>query len=160
MKYLFLFISIAFVFIQCKKDDDNNVTNLINPTASMTAKVNGTDWSAVTRATTLQSGNFVISGTGTINGNNVMAITVFGATTGTYNLDPLTTQVQFTANYTPVVGNTDSIYQAYQGTVSITNVDAANKKVSGTFSFKARLQDMVTEIDVTEGKFENLSYTE
>jgi polyisoprenoid-binding protein YceI len=159
MKNILIILSLAIVFIQCKKDDDSP-TNLINPTASMTAKVNGASWSAVTRATTLQSGNFVISGTGSLNGNNVMAITVFGATAGTYNLDPLTSQVQFTANYSTVVGNTDSIYQAYQGVVTISNVDAANKKVSGTFSFKARLQDMVTEVDVTEGSFSNLSYTE
>lgn len=160
MKKLLLISLIALVVISCKKDDDDPDNNFINPSASMSAKINGTSWSAITRVTTLQSNTFIITGTGSINGNNVMAITILGSTTGTYVLDPMNAQTQFTANFTPVVSNTDSIYQAYQGTVTLTSVDVANKKVSGTYSFKARLQDMVTEIDVTEGKFENLNFTE
>jgi polyisoprenoid-binding protein YceI len=127
----------------------------------MSAKIDGAAWSAITRVTTLQSGTFIITGTGSINGNNVMAITVFGQTAATYTLDPGTSQLGFAANFTPKVGaSTDSIYTAYQGTVVLSSVDLANKKISGTYNFKMRLTDMVTEINVTEGAFSNLSYTE
>jgi len=160
MKHILVCVLIALLFVQCNKDDQDSPANLLNLTASMSAKIDGTSWNAVTRVTRLQSNNFIITGTGALNGNDVIAITVLGSTAGTYNLDPMTTQVQFTANYTPVAGSTDSIYQAYQGSVVISSVDLTEKKVSGTFTFKARLQDMVTEVNITEGKFENLSYTE
>ena len=157
MKHILVCVLIALLFVQCNKDDQDSPANLLNLTASMSAKIDGTSWNAVTRVTRLQSNNFIITGTGALNGNDVIAITVLGSTAGTYNM---TTQVQFTANYTPVAGSTDSIYQAYQGSVVISSVDLTEKKVSGTFTFKARLQDMVTEVNITEGKFENLSYTE
>ncbi len=157
MKNLILIVFVALAMIQCKKD---SVDDIINPTASMKAKINTVQWEALSRLVTQQSGNFIITGTGTVTGNDVIAITVLGEATGTYNLNPAQGQTQFTANYRPTAGmSTDSIYQAYQGVVTISELDATNKKISGTFSFKMRMvADINNEKDVTEGTFTSLSY--
>lgn len=157
MKNLILIVFVALALVQCKKD---SIDEIYNPTASMKAKIGSTQWEAVTRLVTQQSGKFIITGTGTITGNDVIAITVLGEATGTYNLNPAQGQTQFTANYTPKAGmSADSIYQAYEGVTTITEVDATNKRISGTFSFKMRMVTNINdEVDVTEGTFTSLSY--
>ncbi len=146
-------VTVLFVF-GCKKD--SKITDIINPGASMKCKVNGTSWSAVSRVTTLQSNKFIVNGTGSL-GSDVLNVTFFGATTGTYNLNTTQGQVQFSATYTNDTGNTDSLYTAYEGTATLTKVDTTNKKVSGTFTFKAKNMQMNNK-NITEGTFTDLVY--
>jgi len=161
MKILLLLLSLLFVFTMCKKDSEDDKANLINFSASMTAKIDDSQWSSITRVTRKQNDNFIITGTGSLTGNNVIAITVFDVVEGTYNLDATNLTTQFTANFTPVVNNTDSIFQAYSGQVIISKIDLANKRISGTFNFEARhITDLTHNISVTEGAFTDLAYTE
>jgi hypothetical protein len=157
MKNLIVILFAVLALASCKKD---SIDDIYNPTASMKAKIGTAQWEAVTRLVTLQSNKFIITGTGTVAGNNVIAITVLGETTGTYNLNAPQSQLQFSANYTPKAGmSADSIYQAYEGVVTISEIDATNKKISGTFSFKMRMvTDINNEVNVTEGTFTSLSY--
>ena len=145
----------VFFTISCKKD--SKITDVINLSASMKAKVNGTQWTALTRVTTVQGSNLIVNGTGSL-GSDVLNVTIFGTTPGTYTLSttaPVSTQ--FSATYTNDTGNTDSLYTAYTGTVTITKFDATSKRVSGTFSFTAKNLALVTKT-ITEGSFTELEY--
>lgn len=159
MKKITLFILISgLVFTySCKKDTKiEDVANLVNLNASYKCKINGASWNAVTRVTTKQGNTFLINGTGSI-GNDVLNVTVLGITTGTYNLTttmPVQTQMSATfANGT----HADSLYTAYEGTVTLSSVDTTNKKISGSFSFKAKNLLMMEKV-FTEGTFTNLIY--
>ncbi len=82
MKNYFRIISIAILlgaisFSSCDKDD-------VKLFATMTAKIDGTDWTSVVRVPTLQSDNFVITGT-SLEGE-VIVITIHGSDEGAYTL--------------------------------------------------------------------------
>ena len=124
----------------------------------MKCKINGVAWSAAIRATTLQSNKFIINGTGSL-GSDVINVTIFGITTGTYNLDPINSQTQFSASYTIDTQTTDSIYTALNGMVILSTVDTINHKISGTFLFTAgKVINPLLIKEVSEGIFTDLSY--
>ena len=140
----------------CKKD--SKVTDIINLSASMKCKVNGSQWTAITRVTTLQGSNLLVNGTTSTSGTDALNITVFNAGVGTFNLStavPVSTQ--FSATYTNDTGTTDSLYTAYSGTVTITKFDQTNKRVSGSFSFQAKNMALASKT-ITEGTFTELEY--
>ena len=161
MKYLILttiLISILFV-TSCKKDDTT-------PEATMTAKVDNLSWSAVTRVTKHYKSNtrFVISGT-SITGE-VLVITVNGDQVGHYtsatSIDSVSAQVGCVWQPDATSPTTDN-YFSKNGTVDISEIDAENLRISGTFSFELIKTDslgMQTAKTITEGNFANLSYSE
>ncbi len=150
---LFILIAIFAFTYSCKKD--SKIAEIINPTASMKCKINGSSWSALTRVTTKQGNTFLINGTV---GSDILNITVLGIATGTYNLTTyMPVQTQFSANYTNNTNSTDSLYTAYEGTVTLTSVDTSSKKISGTYTFKAKNLLLITK-SITEGTFTNLVY--
>ncbi len=149
-KILILITIIAFSFA-CKKD--SKIANIINPTASMKCKVNGADWSAQTRVTTMQSNKFIINGTTGTSGSNVLNITIFGTTTGTY----INVPTQFLATYTNDTNASDSLFTATEGTVTLSKVDTVNKRISGTFSFNAKNAQLLNK-QITAGTFTDLAY--
>ena len=156
MKKITLIILICGLLfsLSCKKD--SKITDLINVSASMKCKINGTSWSAVTRVTTQQGNNFLINGTGSL-GNDVLNVTIIGNTTGTYNLTTNTPpQIQMSANFANGT-SPDSLYTATEGTVTLSSVDVTNKKISGSFSFKAKNMALNNK-NITEGTFSNLIY--
>ncbi|MCX6256894.1 MAG: DUF6252 family protein [Bacteroidia bacterium] len=108
----------AFLIIavigSCKKDS----TQL---TASMSAKVNGAAWSTVVRVTTLQSGNFIITGTSLA--GEIMTITILGNVPGTYTLSALPPTLQFSVT-------DEDVYTTTSVQVVISIVDATNMKLS------------------------------
>ncbi len=150
----------AIVFNACKKED---LQNVITSTASMSAKVDGNSWSAVTRVTKhfTNSQKFIISGT-TSNGE-VMVITVFGDAVGTYtsstSIDSLSAKVGCVWQPDASSPATDN-YVSQSGTVTFSTVNTTDKKVSGTFSFTLMDQSLTTTKNITEGKFKDLSYSE
>ncbi len=154
-----IFVSlICLGFLSCKKDSKLN--DVINPTASFTCKINGTNWSAITRVTRKEGNKFIITGTGSL-GSDVLNITTFGIETGTYILSPLDGKTEFSATFTMDTQNTDSLYQAVNGTVQLTMVDTVNKKISGTFQFRSsKVINPLLIKEVTNGSFSNLKYTE
>ncbi|GAB4452028.1 MAG: hypothetical protein Fur0028_07560 [Bacteroidales bacterium] len=158
MKKISLIFATALSLFACKKD--SKITDVINPTASFSCKINNVSWSAITRVTRKQGNTFVITGTGSL-GNDVLNITTFGTNAQTYHLDPINGQTQFSATFTMDTNNNDSLYQAVNGTVILTTVDTVNKKISGTFSFRSsKVISPLTIKDVTNGSFNNLTYTE
>lgn len=155
MKNTFLLIAlIALFFVACQKDGDGTPVQ-INPNASMSCKIDGVSWTALTRVSTLTAGNFIINGS-TLFGD-ALNISTLGDTTGTYTLGTLS--YHSSATYSPNATNPDSLYQAINGTVTITEIDATNKRVSGTFSFNCTnaLNSSLTKA-ITEGQFTDLKY--
>ncbi|OFX39018.1 MAG: hypothetical protein A2X08_17850 [Bacteroidetes bacterium GWA2_32_17] len=151
---LFILITIIAFSFSCKKD--SKITDIINPSASMKCKIDGVDWTAQIRETNLQSNKFIIIGT---TGSSVLNVTIIGITTGTYIIDPLAAQVQASATYTNST-STDSLYTAYEGSVTLSSVDTTNKKINGTYSFKAKnlLHPLLNDKNITGGSFTELSY--
>lgn len=155
MKKLFLFLFAAALFTTACNDDDGSPSPIINPSAKLSCNIDGSSWSAVTRVTTNTQGTFVISGS-TLS-SDALNITIIGESTGTYTLG--TAQYGFSATYSPVASNTDSVYQALNGTVVLSEVNTTDKKISGTFNFNARnVTNLSNEITVTDGVFTALYY--
>lgn len=152
-RFLILIIVIVFSFA-CKKD--SKITDIINPTASMKCKVNGADWSAQTRVTTIQSNKVIVNGTGSL-GSDVLNVTTFGITTKTYTIDPYNAIVEFSASFTNDTNKPDSIYTATEGTVTLSKVDTVNKRISGTFAFKGK-NTLLLNKQITAGSFTDLAY--
>ena len=150
---ILIFVSGIIFSISCKKD--SKITDIVNLSASMKCKINGTSWNSVTRVTTKQGNSFLINGT---NGGDVLNVTVLDTTTGTYNLTTtIPVQTKMSATFTNSSSKPDSLYTSYEGTVTISSVDYTNKKISGTFSFKAK-NLLMNEKNFTEGTFTNLIY--
>lgn len=153
MKKIFLILAIATGLMACNKDGGNPV--IINPNAKLTCKINGSTWTALTRITTHQAGTFAITGSSLQ--SDALNITVLSDSPGTYPLGTL--NYNFSATYSPVANNTDSVYQAMNGSLTLSTVDNTNKKISGTFQFNAiNVKNNTLDIAVTNGIFESLSY--
>lgn len=153
MKNYIRLISLAILFIgisfsSCKKDD-------VKLLATLTAKIDGTDWTSTLRVTTLGSETFNITGTSI--GGEILILTIFGSDEGTYNLSLTPPASQCAAVYKASVATSyEDAFVSSNGEVVLTKVDKANQKISGTFKFTVT---RLTETKViTEGKFEDLSY--
>lgn len=157
---IILFTVVIFIMITgCKKEE--TIKEII-PVAVMSAKINGVSWTSVARATEISNGKIIITGTGTSSGEKVINLTIFSDTTGTYKLSINPVKTDFAASYNPSISTiTDSSYVAYSGTVVVSKKDVSSKKISGTFSFSSRKAlNPLQSIEVTEGVFTNLLYTE
>jgi hypothetical protein len=124
----------------------------------MKCNIDGVSWSAVSRVTTKQGNKFIITGTGSM-GSDVLNVTIFGATPGTYTINPQELNIHASATYTNSTSS-DSLYTAYEGTATLSSVDTTNKKISGTFSFKAKnlLHLALANKIITSGTFTSLIY--
>ncbi len=149
--------AISIAFFSCTKDEVEEAAASVT-TASMSATVNDTTWTSITRVTkkfhTPES--FVITGTST--DQRILVITIRGIEKGTY-----TTSVQLEDPSAQVGGAwraNSANYFSKAGTVEITKLDTVNKKISGTFNFDLISQTDLDGFKVELGKFDNLSYTE
>lgn len=150
MKKVGLVLLAMMLIMSCDEDD---IAELL---PSMSATIDGTDWSASIRSTVSTDDVIVITGTSTV--GEVIAVTVLGTSEGTYELS-LTDQECSALYKATVNASTDDTYVSATGTVVITELDTSSKKVSGTFSF-TMLQGLSTTMTISEGEFSNLSYTE
>lgn len=126
-------------------------------------KIDGQQWIAqkIAGATIM---NGYISIMGGSNDNKNLVIQIKTTATGTYQLDQVSDHgAVYVDNNEPVplsyATNAGQTTSDAGGTVVITKIDEAQKRVSGTFTFK-----MLREIDgksvmITEGVFENVPYT-
>ncbi|PKP04135.1 MAG: hypothetical protein CVU11_05885 [Bacteroidetes bacterium HGW-Bacteroidetes-6] len=156
MKNLSLIIMIfaVIVFSSCQKDGDGTPV-VINPNAAMSCKIDGANWTAFTRITTNTAGTFVINGSAL--SSDALNITIIGESVGSYTLG--TMQYNFSASYSPVATNPDSVYTAVNGTVTLTEVNTSTKKISGSFQFNAiNVLNNNLNRAITEGVFTSLSY--
>ncbi|MFH2141618.1 MAG: DUF6252 family protein [Bacteroidota bacterium] len=153
-KISILVIIILTALFACKKE--NLVTN-----ASMSATIDGTSWTAITRVSNhfVSTNIFTISGT-SVNGE-VLAITIRGSEEGTYtsatSIDSLSAQVG--AIFQPSASSpSENNFFSKSGTVTISDIDTDNMLISGTFSFElTKLSETKT---ITTGKFSQLKYGE
>ena len=152
------FLTIGSGFISCDKEDVEDAAASIS-NASMTASVNDTSWTSITRVSKFFTTTNIFVLTGTSTDGKILAVTIKGAEIGTYtsstSIDSLSAQVgaAWRAN--------GKNYVSKEGRVEITKLDKTNKKISGTFSFKIlNANDLAEQISVTSGKFDNLSYTQ
>ena len=145
---------LVLTMVSCSKDSDGNAV----PT-KMGATINDKSWSTATRVTFLTPTGFAITGT-SLTGES-LAITTYGATVGTYdlnaNLGSLSSECLCV--YSTSVLPTANYYTSTDGTVKLTEVDTTNKTISGTFSFTVYNVTLGT-IAIKNGTFSKLSYTE
>lgn len=155
MKRTLLIIAIASLMLQsCDKTGDGTPV-VINPNASIKCKIDGSNWAALTRLTTKQGASFIIAGSSLT--SDALNLTFFSDQVGAYTLG--TMQYQFSATFSPVANNTDSVYQAINGSASLTEVDLTGRKISGTFAFNAiNVKNNTLTKAITEGTFSYLAY--
>jgi len=161
IKIIFFTVIIAVLSVSCRKEDDKPL---------MTAKVNGATWTALVRNVSLsQSQNtFIISGFPTLSQTAAesIIITVRGNSAGTYTLSAFVDEMSgqcmlvYKTSNEASVGST-SYYNSYSATVVLSDVNTDKKRISGTFQAELYPNGNPTEtkIPITEGKFENLTYS-
>jgi hypothetical protein len=149
-KIVFFIITILFI-LNCSNNDD------VSLKATMSATIDSTSWKTVTRVTVLKDGKFIITGTD-LSGKS-LSITIMGNTEGLYEL-PATT-IQFAGVYKESLSTSiEDAYLATSGQVELTNVNTSSKEFSGTFNMVLRKNLTDKTINITEGTFTNLKYTE
>lgn len=168
---LFLVAFVAFTFFSCSSDNEPVDPVLAGQTGNggnsggsvlFKADFNGSTWNA-TQAMAEIGGNY-ISIAGINNSGDNFAFMIDANQTGTYpaNENLLT--------YNPVSGDGYGYWSVNNnnpsdntGSITITNINTANKTISGTFQFTGYWSDMdntsVTPIEFTNGIFQNVPYT-
>jgi uncharacterized protein DUF6252 len=129
------------------------------------ALIDGVDWIAAdsTKGAAILGG--MINITGVSADNKQISITLNDTVTGVYTLN------QTTTSFAAYVDNASSVFNAFAtnqgtdttqagGTVTITQIDKANKTISGTFSFAVYRNSDSTRKMITAGVFYKLSYTD
>lgn len=157
----------AFTFTSC---DNEPIDSALDPgdfgggggntNASFKADFNGSTWNATTSQAII-SGN-LIQIVGLKSDGSSFGFLIDGATTGTYPANenilaynPAGSEFGYwSTNFSNPTENT--------GSITITNIDTVNKKISGTFSFKGYWSNTdetgVLPIDFTNGEFSNVPY--
>jgi len=159
MRKLFIISALLTIIFatSCTKEIAEEIAPMVT-SASMTATINDTTWTSLTRVTKHYSNTHLFLITGTDANGKVIAITIRGDQKGTYtsstSIDSLNAQVG--AVWKP----NSNEYLSNSGTVTITDINTTDLKISGTFSFNivnsANLSDA---IEVKNGKFTNLTYS-
>lgn len=151
-------VALIVFTISCTKETAEDIAPLVT-TASMSASVDGNDWTSITRVTKHYSNlnSFVITGTST-NGE-IMVVTVKGDVVGTYtssaSIDSASAQVGVV--WKP---STSLNYVSKGGTVNITEINTSETRISGTFNFElVNSSDLNDVFNITSGKFENVKYS-
>ena len=156
------FLGISLLFNSCDKVND------ILALPSMTAKVDNTTWTSVFNTAAMYRNNDYISIIGapeiSADADKLIRIEVNQRLEGKYEfemsiIDDCMIYYSKTAGAT--YGSSD-YYEAILATVTITKIDTEKKTISGTFSGTLIETSHTTndEINITEGKFDNISYQE
>ena len=144
---------LCIAFSSCNKDKNANAN------ANFTAKIDGTSFNASTTSATRALGVIAIEGQSADGGIIVLRMADSGVHKYTMGIGSssnagaytITNNIAFTTN----AGN-DATQSG--GTVTITAIDTANKKLSGTFSMKVYRPIDQTQKEISEGTFSNISY--
>jgi hypothetical protein len=137
---------------------------VVNVTGNFKAKIDGTQWVADRIAQGARM-NGIINLTGLGIDRKVIAMTIMDSgvhqytlyydntslNVGAYTDSNSASSIAFSTNAGSTPGETG-------GFLNITSIDEANKKMSGTFGFKAKRLVDNTYRDITEGSFTNISY--
>ena len=165
LSYTLFVLSIMFLFVSCQKEVDPSILDNNNPpaaTGNLKAKIDGTQWVANSaEGASRMLGLINIGGRST--DRKYLTITLTDSGVHNYTLDNnsmnaaayidsnLSNALNFTTNQG--VGPGDA-----GGFVNISSIDATNKRISGTFSFRVFRQADGAQRTLTEGSFTNLPY--
>jgi len=162
VKFAISILTLAIIFVSCKKDEDKSVMN---------SKVNSSNWNALIKVTTYSKSNqtFLISGFPTISqtAEKSIVITIKGNTVKNYSLsafvDELSAEcliIYKTSN--DAQAGSDSYYISYNAQISLTKVDFDKKTISGTFNGELypNGDPSKQKIPITDGVFTNLKFIE
>ncbi len=159
----FMVMLIAVFMNSCDKVDE------IIPLPSMKATVDGVAWTSIFRLTTVDqtagSERITVTGTPTASetADKAIIITVNGITAKEYSLSAVPVKTECLIVYKKTANaadGSDDYYVSYKATVNITKIDLDKKQVSGTFSGSLLPSNnlLTTEINITNGTFENLNF--
>lgn len=156
--FTFLLLSTTILFSACDNDDDE----MMEPTASMTCKLDGVDWTASGAGASIM--NNMINVTGISAADQVITITLTGTTVGTYSLDPnLPNAVAYTASNDGTaiafVSN-QNISNMNYGEVVISEINMETMRLSGTFTTEVHRLSDGGDLIITEGFFNNIAFEE
>jgi hypothetical protein len=149
--------AIVIMGVSCKKDSQGN--NILG--TKMSATIDGKAWDSAIRTTVLQtnSNTFIITATSLT--GEILEVTTYGSTQGTYELSVGSVNAKCLGTYKASISSgTSDIYISTSGTVVLNKVDKTAKKISGTFVFSLYCLNSLTPKTVTNGVFNDLSYTE
>lgn len=160
-----LMFTLFFTIISCQKELSNeSVTGGggTGGTGAFRMKIDGVQWVADKQAGAAIM-NGLINITGISASKKSFVITLSGTSTGTYILDPNSFNVaaltDSTENPFVYASNQGADTSESGGKVVVTKIDTVKKTISGTFSAKLfRALDSKRKI-ITEGVFENISYS-
>ena len=151
-------LAIVITIFSCKKEDAEEIAPLVT-TASMTATVNDTAWSSITRITKHYPSTNLIVITGTDTDGKAIVITIKGDTKGTYSSS--TSIDSLSAKVGCVWKPNSSEYVSNKGTVELTEVNTTENRISGTFNFDVvNTSELTDAFTIASGKFSNLKYSE
>ena len=154
------------VFSSCQKEVDPSIIanpNLPTTTGNLKAKIDGTQWVANSAESASRMLGLINIG-GRSTDRKYLTITLTDSGVHNYTLDnnsmnaaayvdsSLSNVFSFTTNQGINPGDAG-------GFVNITSIDVANKRISGTFSFRVFRQMDGAQRTLTEGSFTNLPYT-
>jgi len=163
--YSMLVLTGVIFFSSCQKEVDPNIIANPNPnpvTGNLRAKIDGTQWVANSATGAFRMLGY-ISITGRSTDRKYLSITLTDSGVHNYTLDNnsmnaasyidsnLSNAVNFTTNQGINAGDAG-------GVVNVTSIDAVNKTISGTFSFRVFRQMDGAQRTFTEGIFTNIPY--
>ena len=165
IKLSLIALTFSTLFISCSKDDDNTGTpgtpGPSNTTSVLSAKINGTAWAPHADSCTAFLMNGVINISGIAHDGKTITITLMDTVAGAYDLSATgngagvyNTQPSGGISYTSNSFN----WPASVNKLTISNLDKVNKKMSGTFEYKAWSFSVNDSVTISEGQFTNLPY--
>lgn len=151
---LLISLSLIILLVQCDKAKDASPST----SASFTASVDGTSWAATTTTAFVTNGVMSISGTST--GNDVITITLIGATTGKYTLTQTpghaVTYYNISSPGSSFITNSNS---QGGGVVNVTEINLKDSTLTGDFSvnlYSATTGE--TKKVIENGKFTSIKF--
>lgn len=150
-----------FSFNACQKElTDPGSSGIIGGTGDFRAKINGVQWVASVSGASKVSGNISILGGGS---GKQIVITLQDSGVHHYSLTLVSLQAgaltdSSSGSVYAFATNQGSSSAQSGGSVDITNIDTANKKISGTFRFEVYRAVDSMQRSITEGSFTNISY--
>lgn len=159
-KILILIIAITCIgFISCKKDDSSS-DSTPSVTTTLSAKVNGVNWTSLANQTTGSIINNVSTCTGIAADSSRITFTINQnvALNGTYDIGFGSGNVGSFATSSSSVSWLSSGDATCTGTLTITALNTTTKRMSGTFTFKGYRSSDNSFRDITVGVFTNVAY--
>lgn len=155
------FLSLAglLTFASCKKDDPVTTTPPVSnePAAgTMTGKIDDRNWTSTSASASVLDGRISITGQAAPGGEGITLL--LAATKGTYSLAPGSFHAGVYQKTTTGTGYMSQYTSEAGGTVTITEIDEANKTISGTFSMNVKNGMADDKVTITEGKFNKVKY--